>query len=142
MPEKYQDEIEDILKDIEETGLIVPAGGSEPAPDDLPIPMVSNRGGNRENEPSPDQGRLGSGAIWRVVTPGKLALAGLVMLLVGVLLGQARFLVWVGLAALAAAYLLFFIRPRQVNRDKHWRGRAVESSAPSPWRKFKTWFKD
>ena len=142
MPEKYQDEIEDILKDIEKTGLIVPAGGSEPAPDDLPIAMASNRGGSLENEPSPDPGRSGSGYLWRVVTPGKLSLAGLALLLIGVFLEQARLLVWVGLAALAAAYLLFFIRPRRANRDKHWRGRAVESSGPSPWQKFKTWFKD
>lgn len=138
MPEKYQDEIEEILKGIEEEGASVPPRNSQPILDDLPLARPKDRGPDREM----DQGPARTRARWQSVTPGKVALAGLTLLLLGGLLHSAGWgwLVWAGLLALGAAYLLFFVRPRPVNRDKRWRGRPVESQEPSPWQRFKRWF--
>ena len=131
MPEKYQDEIEEILKGIEEEGPAVPPRNSQPIIDDLPLSLPDDR--NRDSD------RTGPRSRWLAVTPGKVALVALVILLIGVLLPPVRWLVWAGLLGLAAAYLLFFVRPRPANREKYWRGRSVESQGPSPWQRFKRW---
>ncbi len=132
MPEKYQDEIEEILKGIEEEGPSVPPRNSQPVLDDLPPSRPDDRG----------LGRARPRSRWQSVTPGKVALAGLTLLLLGALLHSAGWgwLVWPGLLGLGAAYLLFFVRPRPVNQGKLWRGRPVESQEPSPWQRFKRWF--
>ncbi len=137
MPEKYQDEIEEILKGLESDAPSRPAHRSQPIIDDLPRPA---------NEEAPlyrDQPRTvrGPRSPWRMVTPGRLALAGFAFLVLGLALSSIGlgWLVWLGLLGLAGAYLLFFVRPRPVNQEKRWRGRSIESQGPSPWQRFRRW---
>ena len=140
MPERYQDEIEEILKGIEEDEPPRPARRTQPIIDDMPRPADDEAPRYREQR----QDRPAGASRWQFVTPGKVALAGFVLLVLGLALNSVGmgWLVWLGLLGLGAAYLLFFIRPRTVNRDKRWRGRSVESQGPSPWQRFKRWMDD
>jgi len=140
MPDRYQDEIEEILKGIEEDEPARPARRTQPIIDDMP------REARQEPPVYRDQPRSGGGSTsrWKHVTPGRVALAGFAVLVLGLALNSVGFgwLVWLGLLGLAGAYLLFFVRPRPVNRDKRWRGRSVESQGPSPWQRFKRWMSE
>ncbi len=128
MPEKYQEEIEEILKGL---GDKTPAGtGAEKPLDDMPV--AAGQTVPPQEPPSAKAGFWQS--IWR---PGKLALIGLALLVSGLLFKP---LIWVGLSLLVVAYLLFFIKPRPVNIEKRWRGQAVESQVTT-WDKFKRWLK-
>lgn len=141
MPEKYQDEIEEILKGIEEDEPPRPARRSQPVIDDLPRPADGSGSPNRAGQ---ETAGAGAGSRWRWATPGRVALGGLIFLLLGLAFRSAGlgWLVWLGLLGLAAAYLLFFVRPRPVNRGKRWRGRSVESRGLSPWQRFKRWMSE
>ena len=140
MPEKYQDEIEEILKGIEEQEPPRPARRPQPIIDDMP------RAASEEAPPHREQprGRSGANSRWKHVTPGRVALAGFVFLVLGLALNSVGFgwLVWLGLLSLAGAYLLFFVRPRPINKDKKWRGRSVETQGPSHWQRFKRWMSE
>ena len=142
MPDRYQDEIEEILKHIgvEEDEAPRPSRRSQPVIDDMPRNAV------QEAPTSPDQPRPDRKAspLRRHVTPGRLALAGFAALVLGLALNSVGFgwLVWVGLLALGAAYLLFFVTPRSANQGKRWRGKSIESQGPSPWDRFKNWMKE
>ena len=144
MPDRYQDEIEEILKGIEEDdprGRPGPgARRTQPIIDDLPRPASEE--GPRHREQASDRGTARSR--WQAVTPGRFALVAFVLLVLGLAFQSAGFglLIWLGLLGLAGAYLLFFIRPRPVNRDKHWRGRSIESQGPSHWQRFKRWLSE
>jgi hypothetical protein len=65
-------------------------------------------------------------------------LAGLVLFLIGI---AVRPLMWLGLAALVGAYLLYFLKPRPITQEKRWRGRSMEDTTSSPWDWFKRRFK-
>ncbi len=140
MPDKYQDEIEEILKGIEETAPLPQSRGRRQSiPDDQPSLRL---------EPEAEPARATpSSRRWRTFSPGRVALAGIALLLCGLMLpwfGLSLFspLIWVGLLALAAAYLLFFIRPRGgANQGQYWRGRPVESDSPSLLARAAKWFK-
>ena len=140
MPDKYQDEIEEILKGIEETAPLPQSRGRRQSnPDDQPSLRL---------EPEAEPARATpSSRRWRTFSPGRVALAGIALLLCGALLsfiGPPLFgwLMWVGLLTLAAAYLLFFIRPRGgANQGQYWRGRPVESDSPSLLARAAKWFK-
>ena len=140
MPEKYQDEIEEILKGIEEQEPPRPARRPQPIIEDMP------RAANEVTPSYRDQprGRGDANSRWKHVTPGRVALAGFIFLVLGLALNSVGFgwLVWLGLVSLAGAYLLFFVRPRPVNRGKGWRGRSIESQGPSPWQRFKRWMSE
>ena len=137
MPERYQDEIEEILKGIEEDEPARPVRRTQPIIDDLP--RSSTQEGPRPRDPE------GAATVprsrWQAVTPAKVALVAFVILIVGLVFQSAGLgpLIWVGLLGLAGAYLLFFIRPRSINKDKRWRGRSIESRGPSHWQRFKRW---
>ena len=140
MPDRYQDEIEEILKGIEEEEPARPVRRTQPIIDDLP------REARQEVPSYRDQRREDRGAAsrWKHVTPGRVALTGFAILILGLALNTVGlgWLVWLGLLGLAGAYLLFFIRPRPINQDKKWRGRSVESQGPSPWQRFKRWMSE
>lgn len=139
MPDKYQDEIEEILKDIEETKPL-PAGRNrrqQPAPDDMPLPALER---TPEAAPSRPASRR-----WRTFSPGRVMLAGLSLLLISGLLSlfgrPIPWLIFVGLLGLGAGYLLFFIHPRgKANEGQYWRGRPVAADKPSVWQRVKGWF--
>ena len=140
MPDRYQDEIEELLKDIEEKEPPRPARRTQPIIDDMPRPVSEEIPRHREQQPEERAGN----SRWKFITPGKVALAGFIFLVLGLALHSAGmgWLVWLGLLGLGAAYLLFFVRPRPANRDKRWRGRSIESRGPSPWQRFKRWLDD
>ena len=129
MPEKYQDEIEEILKGIEDTTPIVPTRERErPYRDDRePI----RTGPRAVPNTSSAARRLPS------ISPSKLALAGIICILAG-WLSPLTFLIWVGLALLVGTYLLLFVRPRSIYMEKRWRGQSMEESY-SPWQRVKRW---
>jgi hypothetical protein len=140
MPEKYQDEIEEILRGIEEQEPPSPPRRPQPIIDDMPR-------ANREEAPlyrDRPRGSKSSNSRWNRITPGRVALAGFIFLALGLALNSMGFgwLVWLGLLSLAGAYLLFFVRPRPINKGKRWRGRAVETQGPSPWQRFKRWMSE
>lgn len=131
MPEKYQEEIEEILKGLgEKAPANTTAREPQKPPDDTPVMFKK---GSPPRQAGPNKGR-----IWPTVTPSKLALIGLIILLLGAL--WVRPLIWVGLGFLVGAYLLFFIKPRSFPSGKRWRGKPLEEDS-SPWEKIKSWLK-
>lgn len=132
MPEKYQEEIEEILKGLgEKAPQSTAAREPQKPPDDAPV--ASHQG------PPPSQNRPYQGRSWPTVTPGKLALLGLLVLLLGAI--WLKILIWVGLSFLIGAYILFFLKPRSIPMEKRWRGKPLEEET-SPWDKIKSWLKN
>tara|TARA_B100000315_G_C14477431_1_gene541289 strand:+ start:513 stop:908 length:396 start_codon:yes stop_codon:yes gene_type:complete len=128
MPEKYRDEIEEILKRAGEAAPRSSPREPEEHPEDRPREV--------RRAPAP---RPGLNRRWPSVTPGKMLLAGLILFVVAALLGLGP-LIWVGLGMLVVAYLLFFITPRSISVEKRWRGRPVdEVSSSSAWDRFRRW---
>ena len=130
MPDRYQDEIEEILRKAGEVASSSPPKEVKRAEDERVRPVRASR---EAPEPSPNYR-------WRLprVTPGKVMLAGAIILIMGIWFGL---LIWVGLALLVVSYLLFFVTPRSMSHDKRWRGRPVEEYQ-KPWERFKRWMKD
>jgi hypothetical protein len=126
MPEKYKEEIEEILRRTDEMAPAPTAREAEKRPVEL------------AQHPHPTH-RPSRGSVrrWPALSPGKILLAGLVLLLVGAF--WKGVLIWVGLVLLVLAYLLFFVTPRSISYEKRWRGRAVEDQT-SVWRRLKGWF--
>lgn len=129
MPEKYKDEIEEILKRAGEAAPSKPTKDSERHPEDRPretqvIRQVSSpRSGLSQRRPS--------------ITPGKLMLVGVILLVIGFKFWP---LIWVGLAILAGGYMMYFVAPRTIAYEKRWRGRSVEEDPPtSQWDRLKRW---
>lgn len=132
MPEKYQQEIEEILKKVGEAPPGDTRDRSERPLEDRPHTIQPSR-----SVPAP---RRGSIPRWPTITPGKILLSGLLLFVVAALLKLGT-LVWIGLGLLAVAYLLFFITPRSVSYEKRWRGQPVDEGHSSPWERFKRWLK-
>ncbi|MFQ6031119.1 MAG: hypothetical protein ACE5Q6_26955 [Dehalococcoidia bacterium] len=131
MPDRYQDEIEEILR---KAGEVVP---SDP-PEEMERPREERSNlARRTRRSSPP--RDTTGRVWPRLSPGKLLLAGLIVFLVSAL---SRWTpgIWVGLGMLVVAYLLFFVTPRSFNYEKRWRGRSVDTYE-SPLDRIKRWLK-
>lgn len=134
MPEKYQEEIEEILKGLGQQAPDKPVGELErPVPvDDAPRGMNPTESAVQPN-PYPTRR-------WPKITPSKVALLGLASLVIGAFWLWP--LIWVGLVLLAVAYLMFFVRPRFIHHEKCWRDRPIEDKPTSPWAKLARWLKD
>ena len=133
MPEKYQEEIEEILEGIaRETPSEVHR--SDPVNDPNGAPLLVDIEATPRISPRPTNYLRQF-----LVSPGKVALVGLLLFFVGALSWPP--LMWVGLATLVGAYLLFFVRPRPAKDQKIWRGRVVED-APSWSDRLKRWLKN
>ena len=128
MPEKYQDEIEEILRKAGETP---PANPGQVREDDRGPSAV----GASRPDPQPANKYKGR---WPRLSPGKLLLAGLVIFIIGALTWEPG--IWIGLAVLVVAYLLFFVKPRSISIEKRWRGQVIEDYQ-SPWNRIKGWLK-
>ena len=135
MSDKYQKEIEEILKNAGENVPEESAGEREKPLEDRPRAV-------RRAAASADktQAHYTSGRRWPTITPGKILVAGLVVFIITALL-QIWVLIWVGLALLVVGYLLFFITPRNITLEKRWRGESIEDPPESPWDRFKRWIK-
>ena len=134
MPERYQEEIEEILKGIEEKSPTqARAGGADRGSAEVYRSV-------RYKEPQETRAATARRPGWRpFLSSGKLALAGLLMFVLW-LLFQWTALIWIGLGLLVVSYLLFFVRPRSPYGEKMWRGRSMEERR-SPWESVKRWLK-
>ncbi|MBC8279383.1 MAG: hypothetical protein H8E48_01225 [Chloroflexi bacterium] len=135
MQDKYQKEIEEILKNAGETAPEESRTESEKPLEDRSRAV---RRAAEAEKPAPSFAPM-SGR-WPSITPGKILLTGLVVFVVTALL-QIWVLIWVGLALLVVGYLLFFITPRNISMEKRWRGESIEGDPESPWDRFKRWIK-
>ena len=131
MPEKYQDEIEEILKRV-----------GEAPPSEQPQEGERRSVGDRGPRPiraSQEAPAAAPNYRWRLprISPGKVMLTGAVVLIAGIWFWP---LIWVGLGLLAVSYLLFFVTPRSISYEKKWRGRSVDE-VQSPWDRIKNWLK-
>ena len=120
---RYQREIEEILGRVNENAST--RGGKKarvafraPASRPLKAPHQGDR-------PAP------------LVTPGRLLVGGILLLMVALFLNNSVPF-WIGLAAIVAAYFVFFSKPKSPV-EKRWRGQSIEeglaNNAPSRvWR--------
>ena len=130
MPEKYKDEIEEILRNAGEVAPKKPSKESERHLEDRPREPVATR-----RATAPDYRPSARGP---AITPGKLMLAGVISFLIGILFTP---LIWIGLALLVGGYLLYFIKPRSISYDKRWRGRSVDEASTNSWQRLMRWLK-
>ena len=139
MKERYEAEIEQILKDLDTPP---PGdgsdGGQEPEipPDDLPSPFAPGASGS-----------AGSAAR-RWVSPGKLAVMGIGVAVIGMVVARGFFwLPLAGLALIGVAVGWTFLRRFAAPSPPVWRGRAVErpaaaSGSGSVWERVRRWWAD
>ena len=115
MAQRYQREIEEILdKKNEEAGKAGKGNSSGPR---------SQSKTKRARQP-----RSGPRFALRV-TPGNLALGGVVLLLAALIFGLQP-LLWVGIALFVIAYLTYFTKPRRTG-ERRWRGEIIDDP-PQP----------
>ena len=131
MSDKYKQEIEEILKQVDEV-----------------LPKDSRR----SNSSSSGSGGGPFGSMGRSVRGfrlnlGKLMLASfallLIVLTVGTLgIGNLTIFLIAGLVLFVVAYFLLFVGSSGISSgyEKRWRGRLIEES-PSPWERFKRWLR-
>jgi hypothetical protein len=127
MSERYMKEIEEILK----------RARGEPPRERFPKRGPGIVSGLTGLFTRPFRGR------WWRLSPGKLMLGGVALLLVALILhATIPFtvgpVVWAGLALFILAYALFFIRAG-TTYEKRWRGRPIEPR-PSFWQRVRRWF--
>ncbi|MDA1129215.1 MAG: hypothetical protein O2913_11040 [Chloroflexi bacterium] len=134
MSDKYQQEIEEILKSAGEVAPGEVVGEMERPLDDRPKALQQSSRPNNSTAPYSPRSR------WPTITPGKILMTGLFVFIVTALL-QIWVLIWVGLALLVVGYLLFFVTPRSINVEKRWRGESLEDPPESPWNRLKRWMK-
>ena len=134
MSDKYQKEIEEILKNAGEVAPDEAVGEMERPLDDRPKALRQAVNSNDAPATYTPRGR------WPTITPGKILLTGLLVFIVTALL-QIWVLIWVGLALLVVGYLLFFVTPRNITVEKRWRGESIEDAPESPWNRLKRWIK-
>ena len=132
MKDKYQEEIEEILRKAGETAPDKSARQGERHPE-------NRTGDRRAGRRTPAQRPQGGPRRW-TISSGKLLVAGLALLVIG-WASKVLPLMWIGLIALAAAYLMYFLKPRSMQQEKRWRGRSVEDTGESLWDWVKRRFK-
>ena len=131
MSDKYKQEIEEILKQVEE---------------------VLTKDSRRSNSSSSGSGGGPLGSMGRSVRGfklnlGKLMLASFALLLIALTVGTLGvgnltiFLI-AGLVLFVIAYFLLFVGSSGISSgyEKRWRGRLIEEK-PSPWDRFKRWLR-
>lgn len=134
MSDKYEKEIEEILKNAGEVAPDEAVGEMERPLDDRPKELRQASSSKKAPVSYTPRGR------WPSITPGKILMTGLLVFIVTALL-QIWVLIWVGLALLVVGYLLFFVTPRNISMEKRWRGESIEDTPESPWNRFKRWIK-
>lgn len=130
MPDKYQEEIEEILKGLGDSQESTPTDTldirndySDPtdnleynASDDIPVKTKKPR-----------------------ITKTKIVLLAMAALLIGGFWFWP--LIWIGLILFGIAYIMFFIKPRPKVYVKYWRDKPLEEVRESRWEKLTRWFK-
>ena len=127
MKERYEQEIEQLLNELEAESPS-PANAPQPA-DDSALPL--------DDQQSPYAPRPKESM--RLVSPGKLALGGVVLAVLGLL---PLFPVWTSLAGLAimvVAVVWMFIQRMGSQQPSYWRGRRVDEPPQGTWQRFRHW---
>jgi hypothetical protein len=132
MSEKYKNEIEEILRQVE---------GVDPAD------QTTNRARKFRNSPtvkrsvsSPNQAGPGlpRRQLWPSFSTRAFTATGLIFLFVGALIWNL--LIWVGFGLLAVAFIYSFAKPRSISYEKRWRGQPIEEHF-SILERLKRWLK-
>ncbi|MBI4199418.1 MAG: hypothetical protein HY535_02960 [Chloroflexi bacterium] len=126
MPEKYQREIEEILRKVAEL---------QPA---RPRPRRPGVFGGVSR-----QARRPFAALRRTLSPGRLLLASVALVLVAIVLrarvpDTAGVVAWAAIVIFVVGYALFFVAPPQ-RYQKRWRGRPIASATPGWWQRLRRW---
>ena len=132
MPEKYQQEIEEILKNAGEDALNPSAVDRESAPDDRTRSQQQTR--TQPAVPLPGGG-YSVRARRLTLSPRWVLLSGLAIFVIGAWV-QPGFLMWLGLALIGVGYLLDYRLPRSKRIEPRWRGRPAGPDA-STWDRIK-----
>ena len=126
MKERYEQEIEQLLRELE----------SEPNnPANVPPPEDPVR--PLDDEPTPFTPKPKAGV--RLISPGKLAMGGIILAVLGLL---PLFPVWTSLAGLAImviAVVWMFIQRMGSQQASYWRGRRVDEPPQGAWQRFRHW---
>ena len=129
MKNRYEQEIEQLLSELEaESDGKTPLA---PTPPDHPPPL--------DDQPSPFTPKPKPGM--QLISPAKLALAGVVIALIGLLLPIPVHLAIAGLVIMVAAIAWMLIRRLTTPTTAYWRGRPITAAPESQniWQRFRHW---
>ena len=126
MKERYEQEIEQLLNELdaetpETTSPAAPSNSSPPL-DDQPSPFT----------PKPKRNLS-------VISPAKLAIAGAVLAVVGLLMPILKWLSLAGLAVMVVAIAWMFFRRMGSQQTSYWRGRPMDEPPQGTWQRFRRW---
>ena len=130
VPDRYQDEIEEILK------------GFSDNQESLPTDTLSSSNDSSDsndylvNNASDD---IRAKTLTPRITKTKIVLLAMAALLIGGFWFWP--LIWIGLVLFGIAYLMFFLKPRQTHHLKYWRDKPLEEVPSSRWEKLTEWFR-
>ena len=130
VPDRYQDEIEEILNGFSENQESLPTDTLSSSNDssDSNDYLVNNASDDiRAKTPTPR------------ITKTKIVLLAMAALLIGGFWFWP--LIWIGLVLFGIAYLMFFLKPRQTHHLKYWRDNPLEEVPGSRWEKLTEWFR-
>ena len=130
VPDRYQDEIEEILKGFSDNQESLPTDTLSSSNDssDANDYLVNNASDDiHAKTPTPR------------ITKTKIVLLAMAALLIGGFWFWP--LIWIGLVLFGIAYLMFFLKPRQTQQIKYWRDKPLEEVPISRWGKLTEWFR-
>ena len=126
MKERYEQEIEQLLSELDAES---PQPVTPDPPGDSARPL--------DDEPSPyTPKRKATGPL---ISPNKLALAGVILAALGLLPLLPVWTSLAGLGVLAVAVAWMFIRRMGSRPPAYWRGRRVDEPPKGPWQRFRYW---
>lgn len=126
MKDRYEQEIEQLLSELESESTDT-ANASRPVDSDPPL----------DDQPSPFTPRPRQAPI--LISPVKLAIAGAVLAVAGLLLPILKWLSLAGLGIMVAAVVWMVIRRMGTQQPSYWRGRRVDEPPQGAWQRFRHW---
>ena len=130
MPDKYQDEIEEILKGFSDP--------QESRPSDT-LSSTNDSSGSQDYIMNTASDDIRSKTASPRITKTKIVLIAMAALLIGGFWFWP--LIWIGLILFGVAYLMFFLKPRQTQDIKYWRDKPLEKVPVSRWQKLTEWLR-
>ena len=126
MNERYEQEIEQLLSELE----------SEPA-DPARAPAPGDQARPLDDEPSPFAPKPKANV--RLISPNKLALAGAILAVAGLLPLLPVWSSLAGLVIMGVAAVWMFVRRMGSQPPAYWRGRRVDEPPQGRWQRFRHW---
>ena len=124
MKERYEQEIEQLLSELESEAGSPPA---EPAKAALPL----------DDQPSPFTPRPKQRT--RLISPTKLAVAGGAVALIGLLVAHFAWLSMAGMAIMVVAVAWMIFQRMGSQPRQFWRGQPIEPDPQTGWQRFRRW---